>query len=83
MSIDRRLDSRDDGISRGDRIRAADSAGRTRVSVAVPLVLAALLILLLRRFILRRRRIHRGLPVSGPWQLPPRLRPPWLRRGRG
>ncbi|MBG6057645.1 hypothetical protein RCH16_000833 [Cryobacterium sp. MP_M5] len=40
------------------------------MSVAVPLLLAGLLILLLRRFILRRRRVLRGLPVSGPWHLP-------------
>lgn len=63
-------------------MRAADQFDRTTVSVTVPLVLAAVLILLLRRFILRRRRVLRGLPVSGPWHLPPWLRLQWLSRGR-
>jgi hypothetical protein len=50
------------------------------VSIAVPLVLAA--VLLLRRFILRRRRMQRGLPVRGPWHFPLWLREvrlPWRR----
>ncbi|WP_166804850.1 hypothetical protein [Cryobacterium sp. Sr8] len=40
------------------------------MSVAVPLILAAVLLVLMRSFILRRRRIRRGLPVRGPWRLP-------------
>jgi hypothetical protein len=47
------------------------------MTMVVPLVLAVLLLVLLRRFILRRRRIRLRLPVSGPWHLPA-----WLRRRR-
>ncbi|WP_206750568.1 hypothetical protein [Cryobacterium sp. TMT3-29-2] len=36
----------------------------------VPLILATLLLLLLRHFVLRRRRMRRGLPVRGPWHIP-------------
>ncbi|WP_146069354.1 hypothetical protein [Cryobacterium sp. Y11] len=53
------------------------------MSIGILLVLAALYLLFLRRFILRRRRIAQGLPVSGPWHFPDWLRPRvplWLRR---
>ena len=45
------------------------------MSIAVLLVLAALMIILLRRMVLRSRRVHRGLPVSGPWTLPRWVKP--------
>ncbi|MDJ0378652.1 hypothetical protein [Cryobacterium sp. PH31-L1] len=53
------------------------------MSIGILLVLAALYLVLLRRFIMRRRRIAQGLPVSGPWHWPSWLRPrvpAWLRR---
>jgi hypothetical protein len=53
------------------------------MSIGTLLVLAALYLVLLRRFILRRRRIAQGLPVSGPWHWPAWLRPRvphWVRR---
>ncbi|TFD11852.1 hypothetical protein E3T35_08680 [Cryobacterium sp. TMT1-2-2] len=53
------------------------------MSIGILLVLAALYLVLMRRFILRRRRIAAGLPVSGPWHFPAWLRrrlPRWLRR---
>ncbi|WP_166785643.1 MULTISPECIES: hypothetical protein [Cryobacterium] len=40
------------------------------MTFAVPLLLAALLLFLLRTLILRRRRMLRGLPVRGPWHFP-------------
>ncbi|TFD34356.1 hypothetical protein E3T40_10770 [Cryobacterium sp. TMT1-19] len=40
------------------------------MTFTVPLILAGLLLLLLRHFILRRRRMRRGLPVRGPWHIP-------------
>jgi hypothetical protein len=55
------------------------------VSIAVLLVLAALLLVLLRRFILRERRMQRGLPVGGPWRFPRwvrEVRVPWRRLWR-
>ncbi|TFB85758.1 hypothetical protein, partial [Cryobacterium luteum] len=45
------------------------------MSIGILLVLAALYLVLMRRFILRRRRIKQGLPVSGPWHFPAWLRP--------
>jgi hypothetical protein len=71
LIIDRHLDSRDGTPHRYDR------TGRRPMTMVVPLVLAVLLLVLLRRFILRRRRIRLRLPVSGPWHLPA-----WLRRRR-
>ncbi|MDJ0349242.1 hypothetical protein [Cryobacterium sp. PH29-G1] len=53
------------------------------MSIGILLVLAALYLVLMRRFILRQRRIAQGLPVSGPWHWPVWLRPRtprWLRR---
>lgn len=53
------------------------------MSIGILLVLAALYLVLLRRFILRRRRIAQGLPVSDPWHWPTWLRPRvphWVRR---
>ncbi|WP_146069933.1 hypothetical protein [Cryobacterium sp. M15] len=53
------------------------------MSISILLVLAALYLLLMRRFLTRRRRIARGLPVSSPWHFPPWLRlrvPRWARR---
>ncbi|MGO4691904.1 hypothetical protein [Glaciibacter sp. 2TAF33] len=55
------------------------------MSIVVPLVLAALMLVLLRRFILRRRRMRRGLPVRGPYHFPRwvrELRIPWRRLWR-
>ncbi|HYI34533.1 MAG TPA: hypothetical protein VEX88_13820 [Glaciibacter sp.] len=45
------------------------------MSIAVLLVLAAIMIILLRRMVLRGRRQRRGLPVSGPWTLPKWVKP--------
>jgi len=42
------------------------------MTFAVPLLLAVLLLVLMRSFILRRRRIRRGLRVSGPRRRPRR-----------
>ncbi|WP_146071768.1 MULTISPECIES: hypothetical protein [unclassified Cryobacterium] len=56
------------------------------MSIGVLLVLAALYLLLMRRFVLRRRRIAQGLSVSGPWHFPAWLRPRvprWVRRRFG
>ncbi|TFD73505.1 hypothetical protein [Cryobacterium gelidum] len=53
------------------------------MSIGILLVLAALYLVLIRRFILRRRRIAQGLPVSDPWHFPAWLRPRlprWVRR---
>ncbi len=53
------------------------------MSIIILLVLVALYLVLMRRFLLRRRRIARGLPVSGPWHLPVWLRPRvprWVQR---
>ena len=53
------------------------------MSFGILLVLAALYLLVMRRFIVRRRRIAQGLPVSGPWHWPLWLRPRvprWVRR---
>jgi hypothetical protein len=46
------------------------------------LVLVGLMVFLLRAFMLRRRRILKGLPVRGPWRWPRFLtpRPGWRRR---
>ncbi|MEO6199524.1 MAG: hypothetical protein ABIX44_00005 [Cryobacterium sp.] len=38
----------------------------------VLLILAALLLVLVRSFILRRRKMLKGLPVRGPWRWPRR-----------
>ncbi|WP_105036460.1 hypothetical protein [Cryobacterium aureum] len=56
------------------------------MSIGILLVLAALYLVLMRRFIIRRRRIAQGLPVSGPWHFPAWMRlrvPRWLRQRFG
>jgi hypothetical protein len=45
------------------------------MGLGILLVLAAIMIVLLRRTVLRDRRQRRGLPVSGPWRFPSWLKP--------